>query len=635
MKKLFSTVLSLFTICAFSGFAQEDVSGVQNKSAILIAVNSNDGVGYFTDLNGRKLFGLDFQNVSKFVNGLAAVKKDDKWGCINSRGEFKIPCVYDDLALMPKGIVVMTGEMFGLMDYDGKEIYPCVFDYLPIYGEALTKVMVDGKYGVMNSEFELVIPCVYDACEAAEYNYSEETIEPESNIVVTLGDKCGMLSPEGETLIECLYDDLCLYTNYVVAKKDGLCGCLNLNEEVVVPFIYDDIIICEDGNFVAEKNGKYGYVDSDNNLIVPFEYDDLSWSPYYKLLFSTSNETKGLITKGGELVFSGVYDSIYPVTENLFIVIEDEKYGLADRYGTVVLPCKYEYIDDLSNEDGMSKGYLIVYDGEKYGSVNYLGEQVVPCIYDELVAYVYKFEFDDYFDYDARASEVMRRMLPDGRYEYVNVDGKKLPNDEDFGSFFLGFATAKQNGKYGLMNMDGDILVPCIYDEDFLFLPDALVVRKNGKYGTISYSGEELIPCEYDACEPLRYMLSSLILKQNDGYIIVSADGTMEYPYVFEDVMDCRSSSGCDVVKMAGKWWCLYGQEGAVLIPDGEIVPYVEDAACASRSMSKNEMMLSDIDEYMSDLIFLRCNHKYKLVNKFGKVIVPSCNLDTCASEID
>ena len=162
MKKLFSTVLSLFTICAFSGFAQEDVSGVQKESAILISVNSNDGVGYFTDVNGRKLFGQDFQNVSKFVNGLAAVKKDDKWGCINSRGEFKIPCVYDDLALVSKGIVVMIGDMCGLLDYDGKEIYPCVFDYLPIYGEAFTKVMVDGKYGVMNSEFELVIPCIYD-----------------------------------------------------------------------------------------------------------------------------------------------------------------------------------------------------------------------------------------------------------------------------------------------------------------------------------------------------------------------------------------------------------------------------------------------------------------------------------------
>ena len=633
MKKLFSTVLSLFTIGAFSGFAQEDVSCVQKKSAILISVNSKDGVGYFADINGNKLFGQDFQEVSKFVNGLAAVKKDDRWGCINSRGEFKIPCVYDDLALVSKGIVVMTGNLYGLLDYNGNEILPCVYDNLPIYDECLSIVMLDGKYGLMNSEFELVAPCIYDDWEAVDYDSVEETFEPGSNMIVVLDGKYGMISSEGEVLIECMYDNLYSYSNLVVAQKDNLCGCLNLNGEVVIPFMYDDIDVHKDGNFVAKKDDKFGYFDRENNLIVPFMYDYI-YEAAYNFLFSRIDDKLGLMTKKGEELLPCVYDNIEIVTENLFIVADGEKSGLVDRNGTVILPCKYDSISSLWTESGICDDYLLVFDGGKYGSVNYLGEQVVPCVYDDLVANVYKPEFDIDFDYDVDVSDVLKRLLPHGSYEYVNLAGKKFPNDEDFGDFFFGLASAKQNDKYGLMNIDGEIVAPCIYDEECIFLGDAVVVKKDGKYGTISFSGEELIPCKYDAYEPLGYMSSSLVLKKNDEYHIVSSDGTMEYPYVFEDVMVYRSN-GCDIVKIAGKWWCLYKQEDPLLIPDDEIVPYVEGARSALQSMSKNEMMLSEIEEYMYDCILLKKSDQYKLINKFGKVIIPDCTYNVSVSEID
>ena len=90
---------------------------------VIIAVNTPDGVGYFVDSEGNKLFNKQFERVRNFSEGLAPVRKNDKWGYINTQGEEVVPCIYDDVWDFSEGLarVEQNGE-WSIINKEGKVI---------------------------------------------------------------------------------------------------------------------------------------------------------------------------------------------------------------------------------------------------------------------------------------------------------------------------------------------------------------------------------------------------------------------------------------------------------------------------------------------------------------------------------
>lgn len=71
----------------------------------------------------------DYTIYSLFKNGMMVMMKDEKYGCINTKGKEVIPFIYDDLTLTPTGkMIVLTDEKYGVIDKDGKELLPCKYD---------------------------------------------------------------------------------------------------------------------------------------------------------------------------------------------------------------------------------------------------------------------------------------------------------------------------------------------------------------------------------------------------------------------------------------------------------------------------------------------------------------------------
>lgn len=64
----------------------------------------------------------------------------------------------------------------------------------------------------------------------------------------------------------------------VVRNEDGTkYGAYNLDKsELTVNFDYDYLSPFKDGYSVAKKDGLYGVVDKNNNIIIPFAYSYLS-----------------------------------------------------------------------------------------------------------------------------------------------------------------------------------------------------------------------------------------------------------------------------------------------------------------------------------------------------------------------
>lgn len=127
----------------------------------------------------------------------------------------------------------MTGLWFGYVDESGKEVVPCIYSTASMFKDGYAYVEnEEGKYGYLDTAGKTAIPFEYDGA----YGYGE-----------------GLFA--------------------VAADADGAVkyGLVNANNDVEVPFVYDDISYIKDGVAYAIQNGEL--------VVLNFnaEYDGPTW----------------------------------------------------------------------------------------------------------------------------------------------------------------------------------------------------------------------------------------------------------------------------------------------------------------------------------------------------------------------
>ena len=128
------SIFKLFLAFAMSVAFLPCINAQENETVegrVVIAVNTDWGVGYFTDENGKFLFNKQFDEVNIFHDGFAVVKANGKYGFVNTSGELVIPCIYDDVCTVVEEIslgfnlglcMVREGEIIKVINKDGKVI---------------------------------------------------------------------------------------------------------------------------------------------------------------------------------------------------------------------------------------------------------------------------------------------------------------------------------------------------------------------------------------------------------------------------------------------------------------------------------------------------------------------------------
>ena len=100
----------------------------------------------------------------------------------------------------------------------------------------------------------------------------------------------------------------------------------------------------------------------------------------------------GFVNEKGTLVIPAVFDEAYSFDEGVSRVVRNDLYGLIDKKGKFIVPCKYKSIGVCL------EGFLSVQDAEtgKEGFIDKTGKIVVPLKYDIVdrffdgMAFVYK-----------------------------------------------------------------------------------------------------------------------------------------------------------------------------------------------------------------------------------------------------
>lgn len=184
---------------------------------------------------------LFFEEYGLEADNYVVVVKNNKYGVVNQRtGNMFIECVYDKPFEFTDGIIPALGNLSvvyrngksGLMNEQGKEIVPCVFDnvknpFQDLYIDSFATALQNNKVGVVDTLGQLVVPCVYDEIKSSETYGVLDIVKSKKHGAFSLIEKKETVPP--------LYDKTFWFEgDYAVVSIKKKFGAVNTQGRVVV-----------------------------------------------------------------------------------------------------------------------------------------------------------------------------------------------------------------------------------------------------------------------------------------------------------------------------------------------------------------------------------------------------------------
>lgn len=444
------------------------------------------------------------------------------------------------------------------------------------FHEGMVIVKYNNKYGFVNNEGRIVVPCIYDRV----FDFSFGIAFVGKNIIL-----------HGDTIVR---EDGTLYISE--PKKETTWGVINKTGKQIVPFcercsrhkynpnwiVTKNAIINSKGEYVlripdeyrefrcigdaieVQKDSQRALMDIHGNIVCPFGKYFLYREPVlngkYILVNDAESHKDGIINTSGKIIIPCEYDYIKPCYGgNVWILSRKvnsgpSKYKVAINGGTTILPTEYDegYSGKSPKVRKNGKTYYILPSGK------ILSESNIPGIKIE------KYENGVY---------EIRKKTPQGeKHALMDSDGKVISSYYDH--LYLcknGYAVVINKGKgCGLIDNKGKVIAPLQYGDidDFpnsnhalnLFRVTNELVKTEGQCsidGVIDGQGNIVVPIKYDRCLGQGFELGrdgTFKIFNNEKKGLLSSEGKELLPCIYEDIYLNEDGSGFIAVKKDGKW---------------------------------------------------------------------------------
>ena len=430
---------------------------------------------------------------------LYPVKKNNKWGYMDSSGNIVISPQFDEAWRFSEGLAVIAlGEdwnnrKYGFIDKFGNVVIEPMYQDADYFNEGLARIKLDNKFGFIDNSGKVIIEPLYDGA-----GFFSDGLA-----MIRIGD---------------------LYTG----KK----GYINKNGKIVIHVHYDSASDFKEGLAAVRigdsKDGKFGYVDKNGIFVIQPQFD--AAGDFYDGLAAvrigdTRNGKYGYINKSGSFEILPKFDDAHKFSEGLACVELDGKWGYVNHKGQMVIEPKYDYSKDFKD------GFAAVRMDEKFGFIDKSGKIVI------------EYRFKEAWDFHRG----MAMVMDEGDYSYINKEGTAVGKEEiGIQSVDLGLPSgtkwanmnvgASKPEDYGSYFMWGEIEEKPIYNWTYYSLC-------NGSYKGCYDIGIDIAGTKYDIAHvkwggdwqmPSSDQLSELIIKCtwiwmtiNDvsGYKIIGPNG--------------------------------------------------------------------------------------------------------------
>lgn len=249
-------------------------------------------------------------------------------------------------------------------------------------------------------------------------------------------------------------------------------------------------------------------------------------------------------------------------------VIENNKWGVIDNKGNMIIDLNYDEMIIIPNQtkDVFICTYNIDYNSETYSTkvINEDGKQILTE-YNEVTA-------------------------------IENTDGTNIWYEDNILKF-------KKDGKYGLIDFEGKIIVEAEYDNIYALsgIKDTLIIEKSGKKGLINNKTSEII------INPEYAEITTISDNHENGYIVKNESN--KYGLIANDKTKILEEKYDDIKRVTGNGYYVVVENGKV-----EVINKTGSIILDSG--------FDSIEEIQIDKFVVIKDGKYAVIDKDGKTLI-------------
>lgn len=236
-------------------------------------------------------------------------------------------------------LIYSENQKVGLLNLSGEIVIPTIYDDIRGFQDRQNKgdrivLYKDNKFGFLNHQLKELFPPIYRVeLDSNAIGYPEYGIIDERNIKVFKGEKCGLISPDGKVLID---------------------------------FKFDDIRFIQDTMYLASV-----YRPKSEQTQTNLDYWNSGYQVKDAVIYNKHFKEISRFDNYQYLLYYGV---------NRLIVKKNDKFGVVNTFGEVIVPLAYE---GLSQENAV----YMVRKENKMGVLNMDGKMVLPCDFQGIQFY--------------------------------------------------------------------------------------------------------------------------------------------------------------------------------------------------------------------------------------------------------
>ena len=403
--------------------------------------------------------------------------------------------------------------LYGIIDFDGKEITDSIYDSISSidYKEGCLKVELEGKYGVINIKGTEILKPEYDLVLADGY-YDEESKYENAGFILRIktddGYRFGYADKKGKIILEPLYNEVNRITElegkdiYLITSNNGRYGLLKNGKEILKNEYTEISFYLSNNLLIVEKDKTKGIVNLEGDNIIPIDYDDIIMGGKY--INAQKGDELVIFDSNGNNINTDII-SLNEVTDNYSIVIDkDNNYNIVDKNGTKKLKNIYTYIEYYKDDKFIvsKEGKAGIIDGEgnviidlKYSSIQKVeGTNALQAVDSET-------NRTDIIDEELNVNEGITgafltkkdnyiKMYSETNMKYYSLSGKEVeykdiyPNNQMYAD--------NKDGKWGLIDKNGNIIVPYEYEAVTEQNGNVAGVKQDGKWYIVDASGKKV-----------------------------------------------------------------------------------------------------------------------------------------------
>jgi hypothetical protein len=342
----------------------------------------------------------------------------------------------------------------------------------------------------------------------------EWVVEPKENVGLYSGElapffkdgKCGLVNRNGDIVLEPAYKNILTseFSYFIASRFDEKHELINKRGEVLASSTYD-MIMSYRYNIVKVKSGdKWGFMEITGKLLSLIKYS--SHIEYFGGVISGSVRENGrnrflledslgrsLTSLDFEYMGSWGDGSLLPVKSS-------SKWGFINRKGEVIIPIEYEETSQFS------EGLAAVKKDGKWGFIDSVGSIKIP------------FQFPAATKFSSNHCVIIQRE----GCSLIDTTGKTLiPASGMFMGYFTeGIVPAMKNyTQTGVINLKGETIVPFEHDAYLPMSEGLIALQKNRKWGFYDVKGNLVLPFEFESVTPFKNGEASVIRNGKGGIV--------------------------------------------------------------------------------------------------------------------